>query len=103
MNDDNSPTGDTATDNFMRSNTVKIPAVLALDGADAVAIIAGMITNPVRIPVRIEHSQSGSAGADDPVEETQEAAPAFPVSSEPSGEEHYPDEGGSMAPRRRRR
>ena len=103
MNDDNSPTGDTSADDFIRSNTIKIPAVLALEGADAVEMVAGTITNPVRIPVRIESSEPGRASGNDPMTETRRSAAAFPVSSEPNGDKTGLADGASMAPRRRRR
>jgi len=106
MNDDNSPMGGDPTDNFIRSNTIKIPAVLALGGTDAVAAVAGTITNPVRIPVRIDYGQSSQAGraaADDTMRETQTMAPPSPLASRPGDDESDADRGGSMAPRRRRR
>ncbi len=106
MNDDNSPAGDDPVDNFIRSNTIKIPAVLAMEGSDAVAAVAGMITNPVRIPVRIDYGQSGQPGlaaSDDSMRETQRVAPPSSAATEPADDGSGADRGGSMAPRRRRR
>ncbi len=106
MNNDNGPTGGDPTDNFIRSNTIKIPAVLALDGTDAIAIVAGMITNPARIPVRIDYGHTGQPGraeAVDPMRDAERAAPSSPAVSGPNDDDSNPDSGRSMAPRRRRR
>ena len=106
MNNDTGPTGGDSTDNFIRSNTIKIPAVLALDGTDAIAIVAGMITNPARIPVRIEHGhagQPGRAAAVDPMRDAQRATPASPAVSGPNDDDSNAALGRGMAPRRRRR
>lgn len=106
MNDDNSPTGGDSADNFIRSNTIKIPAVLALAATNAVAAVAGMITDPVRIPVRIEYGASAQpdrGAADKPIREARKLAPASPAASRRSDDESDADGGGSMAPRRRRR
>ncbi len=112
MNDDASPMGDDPTANFIRSNTIKIPAVLALDGINAVTAVAGVITDPVRIPVRIEYAQGGGTrqnASHDPMQEAQPAEstppPPFGLSDNEAGAEQDAamPSSGSMAPRRRRR
>ncbi|MGE0222630.1 MAG: hypothetical protein AB7F35_30435 [Acetobacteraceae bacterium] len=48
---------DDAAENFRLSNMVRVPAILVRDGTNPSTGIAGMIDDPVIIPVQIEPRQ----------------------------------------------
>jgi hypothetical protein len=60
-----------------QSNEVTITAVLELDGSDGAASTMAMMSDPVRIPVRLEWTSGGSGGGGSaPVSRRRQLAPA---------------------------